>query len=182
MTAAPTVPAAIVPMPPSPMECNVLSLPAGTVIHRIHDKRLRAEQFNPGINGDSRFAPIKTPDGSPIPTSYAATTFGCAAYETIFHDIEPGALFKSVSWTTIEKLSYSTLELGRDVRLAKMFSADLMKWGCARTQLIDTPPSTYPQTRLWSAAVHESKTRSTEWCGRHASSMKIRQCCCSEHA
>jgi hypothetical protein len=38
-----------------------------------------------------------------------------------------------------------------------MFSADLMKWNCARTQLIDTPPSTYPQTRQWSAAVHESE-------------------------
>jgi hypothetical protein len=106
MTVAPVIPAAIVPPPPSPMKCNVLSLAAGAIVHRIHDKGLRAEQFNPGINGDSRFAPIKTADGSRIPTSYAATTFGCAAFETIFHDIDPDALFKSVPWTTIEKLSY----------------------------------------------------------------------------
>ncbi|MGD9656150.1 MAG: RES domain-containing protein, partial [Methylocystis sp.] len=132
MTAVPTNPMMIVPTPPSQLKCNVLLLHAGAVVHRIHDKGLQAEQFNPGTRGNSRFAPITTPDGSRILTSYAATTFACAAFETIFHDIDPDAPFKSVPWTTIERLSYSTLEFGRDVRLCKMFSPDLMKWNCAR--------------------------------------------------
>lgn len=157
MTAAPTNAMSIVPTPPSPLKCNLLPLSAGAIVHRIHDKGLRAEQFNPGIKGNSRFAPIKTINGSAIPTAYAATTFACAVFETIFHDIDPDAPFKSVPWTTIEKLSYSTIEFGRDVQLCKMFSADLMRWNCARTQLIDTPPSAYPQTRCWSAAIHESE-------------------------
>jgi RES domain len=156
MTMASGIPRAIVPIPPSPLECNVLTFPAGTIVHRIHDSGLGAEQFNPGIKGDSRFAPIKTADGTQIPTSYAATTYGCAAFETVFHDIDPKELFKSVAWTRIEKLSYSTLEFSRDIRLARFFSADLMKWNCLRTQLIDTPPTTYPQTRRWSMAVHAS--------------------------
>jgi hypothetical protein len=149
-------PAANVAAPPSPLQCNVLTLPVGTIIHRIHDAKFSAAQFNPGPKGNSRFAPITTASGEPIPTSYAATSFGCAAFETIFHDIDPDAPFKTVAWARIERLSYSVLALNRDMRLARFFSHDLLKWGCSRTQLIDTAPSTYPKTRLWSAAVHES--------------------------
>lgn len=149
-------PAALVPAPPCPLTCNTHTLPAGTVVHRIHDTRFRAEEFNPGIQGNSRFAPISTAAGTLIPTCYAATTFACAAYETIFHDIDPDAPFKSVAWTKIASLSYSTLTLERPLRMASFFSADLMKWGLSRTQLVDTAPTTYPKTRLWAAAVHES--------------------------
>lgn len=157
MTAMAGGPGDDIPAPPSPLACNLLELPAKTLLHRIHDKKFLAEEFNPGLEGNSRFAPIKTARGSPIPTSYAATSFDCAAFESIFHDIDPSAAFKSVAWAKIARLCYSTLELGRDLRLAKFFSADLMKWGMARTQLIDTPTSTYPKTRLWSAAMHEAE-------------------------
>jgi hypothetical protein len=34
-----------------------------------------------------------------------------------------------------------------------------MKWKMERTQLIDTPRSTYSQTRLWAPAIHQSDTR-----------------------
>jgi hypothetical protein len=156
MTPASAIPTSIVPFPPSPLKCNVYTLPAGTVVHRIHDTCFAPEQFNPGIKGNSRFAPIIAADGSRIPTTYAATTYDCAVYETVFHDIDPEEPFKSVPWTSIKKLSYSTLEVTRGIRLAKFFSADLMKWNCSRNQIIDTPPSTYPQTRLWSAAVYNS--------------------------
>lgn len=37
-----------------------------------------------------------------------------------------------------------------------MFFADLIKWGLEQTQLIDTPKSSYPQTRSWSGPIHQS--------------------------
>jgi hypothetical protein len=146
-----------VPPPPDPLECNNWVLKAGTIIHRVHDRQFGAMAFNPG-KGNSRFAPFAV-GGTPIPTAYAATSFECAAFETIFHDIAPTERFKSVYWSSIEPLVYSTMKLGRDVPLAPLFSADLMKFGVERGQLIDTPKSTYPQTRAWSPAIHEAVTR-----------------------
>ena len=145
-----------VPPPPQPLECNETVLPAGTRIHRIHDRQFGATQFNPG-RGNSRFAPFAVA-GSAIPTAYAATSFECAAFETIFHDIDPSA-FKSVYWSSIEPLVYSTLILARDVALASLFTADLLRYGVERNQLIDTPKSTYPQTRAWSPVIHEAASK-----------------------
>lgn len=142
----------VVPAPPANPDCNLFTLKKGSVIHRIHDQRFGAEQFNPGF-GNSRFAPFEIA-GDAVPTAYAATSLDCAVFETIFHDIDPTEPFKSVLWSQLEILVYSTLELTRDVDIAKLFSADLMKWGVERTQLIDTPRSTYPQTRAWSPAIH----------------------------
>jgi hypothetical protein len=105
--------------------------------------------------GGTRFAPISSGDGSAIPTSYAGTSFACAAFESVFHDIDPAAPFKSVSMQAISALMYSEIRLARDLRLARLFEPDLNRWGYSRQNLIDTPSSTYPATRLWSAAIHD---------------------------
>lgn len=143
----------IIPPPPDPIECAMFDLKAGTVIHRIHDQRFAAAAFNPGF-GKSRFAPFDIA-GAPIPTQYAGTTLACAVFESIFHDIEPSAPIKSVGWSTIDSLHYSTVEVTRDLKLARLFTANLSKWGLERTHLIDTPKSTYDRTRLWSFAMHQ---------------------------
>jgi hypothetical protein len=91
-----------------------------------------------------------------VPTVYAATSVACAVFETIFHDIEPSAPFKSIYWSMLETLRYSRLELRRELSLAQLFSADLMKWGLERRQLIDTPRLSYPETRAWVPVIHES--------------------------
>ncbi|MBB3956964.1 RES family NAD+ phosphorylase [Novosphingobium sediminicola] len=143
-----------VPPPPSPLSCNLHTLTKSTVIHRIHDKRFGAIDFNPGF-GNTRFAPFRV-GGKFVPTAYAATSLECAIYETLYHDIEPAALFKSVYWTDLAKLVYSTVEVARDIDVAKLFTADLLKWHMVRGQLIDTPKSCYPQTQLWSPAIHGS--------------------------
>src|SRR4051812_7169107 len=124
-----------VPPPPKGLKCNVEVLPAGTVLHRIHETQFGAAQFNPGF-GRSRFAPFQV-NGVKIPTAYAATSLECAVYEMIFHDIDPAARFKSVLWSRLSLLSYSTLVPTRDLKLAKLFNADLLKWGLERRQLID---------------------------------------------
>ncbi|HYI40890.1 MAG TPA: RES family NAD+ phosphorylase [Allosphingosinicella sp.] len=152
MTAA--VLAAAVPPPPASIECTVGKLAAGTVLHRIHDGRFGPTQFNPGL-GNSRFAPFEL-RGAKVPTAYAATSLSCAVFETIFHDIEPGAPFKSVYWSALEPLRYSTLELQSEISLAQLYSADLMRWGLERRHLIDTPKANYPETRAWVLPIHES--------------------------
>ncbi len=143
------------PPPPHPVECHVVPVSAGTVLHRIHDAQFEPAEFNPGL-GSSRFAPIAPGHGNQVPTCYAASGFPCAAFETVFHDIDPTARFKSVSIARVATLVYSQLAPSRDLRLASLFEIDLNRWGYSRRQLIDTPASTYASTRLWSAAIHQS--------------------------
>jgi hypothetical protein len=87
---------------------------------------------------------------------YAATSFGCAAYESVFHDIDPAATFKTVPLTKVEELAGSRIEIDRDLKLARLFEPDLNKWGITRQSLIDTPPSSYPSTRAWAQAIHDA--------------------------
>ncbi|MEO3388771.1 RES family NAD+ phosphorylase [Mesorhizobium sp. CAU 1741] len=131
-----------------------MTIRVGTRLHRIHARRFQAEEFNPGM-GSSRFAPFASA-GSQVPTMYAGTTFACAAYETIFHDIDPAATFKSVSMVEVEQRAVSCIEVDRDLKLARLFEPDLNRWGLTRKDLIDTPRSLYPQTSLWAAAIHDS--------------------------
>ena len=143
-----------VPAPPATLECNLGIIPRGTIIHRIHDRGLTGDSFNPGF-GSSRFAPFSV-GGATIPTSYAATSLPCAVFESIFHDINPNKAIKSIRVSRIEHLDYSVLELRRDLKLAKLFTPDLAKWKLTRAQLIDTSRSQYSSTRAWSPPIHEA--------------------------
>lgn len=146
--------AAASPPPLGKSEFHFATLDSGTVLHRIHDSQFAATAFNPGL-GNSRFAPFSVAD-TPVPTAYAATSLECAAFETIFHDLDARAAFKVVPISRLEQLHYSTFEVRRPLKLASLYSADLMKFGLERQQVIDTPRSSYPTTRLWSPAVHQS--------------------------
>lgn len=146
--------AAASPPPSDKLKFHLVTLDSGTLLHRIHDSRFAATEFNPGF-GNSRFAPFAIAT-VPIPTAYAATSLECAAFETIFHDLDACSPFKVVPVAQLEGLHYSTFELGRALKLASLYSADLMKFGLERRQVVDTPPSSYATTRLWSAAVHQS--------------------------
>ena len=145
-----------VPDPPNPLVCNLSPLSEGTVLHRIHDRRFGSCLFNPGL-GYTRFAPCVTTSGK-IPTLYAGTSLGCAIFEYIFHDVETVAPFKSVPHSSLDPLSYSTVQLARDLNLATFFKPDLLKLSLERRQLIDSPKSTYDQTQKWSPAVHRDSS------------------------
>jgi hypothetical protein len=87
---------------------------------------------------------------------YAATSFGCAADESVFHDIDPAATFETVPLTRVEELAGSRVEIDRDLKLARLFEPDLNKWGITHQSLIDTPPSSYPSTIAWARAIHDA--------------------------
>ncbi|RWI16726.1 MAG: RES domain-containing protein [Mesorhizobium sp.] len=144
----------VVPSPPPSPVCNILALPAGTELHRVHSRDRRAHEFNPGF-GSSRFAPFKSA-GKEVPTMYLGTSFGCAAYESIFHDIDPSAAFKSVPMSKVDECACSVVKIDRDLKLGRLFEPDLNKWTVTRQTLIDTPPSSYVSTRIWAQAIHDA--------------------------
>lgn len=146
-----------VPLPPIPFpKVNTFRLAAGTPLHRTHARVLRPGQFNPGLGQISRFAPFESPAGEPVATLYAATSRQAAAFETLFHDIAPSQAFKTVRLDTVTARSVSQISPLRDLRLAALFTPDLKVLGLSRSDLIQTPKSTYGQTALWAQAIHRA--------------------------
>jgi hypothetical protein len=146
----------LLPRPPFPfLDVNTKTLPAGTVLHRTHASAFRAAEFNPCEGQPTRFAPFNNPAGACVPTLYAATNREAAAFESIFHDIEPGAAFKTIRLRVVEARSVSKITPKRDLVLAPLFAPDLKAWGLSRSDLIETPKSTYNQTVQWAKAVHD---------------------------
>jgi RES domain-containing protein len=147
------------PRPPSPFPTiNTQTIKTGTVLHRLHSSGFRATQFNPCKGQLTRFVPFSDAKGACVPTLYAATNREAAAFESIFHDIEPNASFKTVRLDVVESRTVSRIAPKRDLVIARLFAPDLKVWGLSRADLIETPKSTYDQTVLWAKAIHQTRT------------------------
>lgn len=142
--------------PPSPFpSINTQTIPKGTLLHRTHGAGFRSAQFNPCKGQPTRFAPFFDASGACVPTLYAATSREAAAFESIFHDIEPSAAFKTVRLDVVESRSVSRIAPKRDLMVAGLFAPDLKAWGLGRGELIETPKSTYAETVLWAKAIYD---------------------------
>ena len=141
---------------------SFFDLPAGTDLHRIHSGRFGSIEFNATNLGDARFSPIGTPDGSIIPTLYAAETFECAVSETIlrspdFEPIDPvtGArvsiAIRPHKWRASV---HSTLQALQDLHLVDLTTQGQRRLGIDRNALLAGPTMTYPTTRAWAEAIH----------------------------
>lgn len=145
------------PTPPSPLPpANHVAVASGTVLHRIHNTALEPATFNPCLGRPSRFAPLRTADGTCIPTLYAATSYECAVHETVFHEVEHDAPRKIVRFDAIADIDYSIIAPTRDLMIAALFEPDLNRWGLTRRDLIDTYASAYAATARWAVAIHDA--------------------------
>lgn len=146
------------PTPPDPFpQINVQTLKAGTELHRNHASGFRPAQFNPCKGQPTRFAPFTDLAGNCVPTLYAATSREAAAFESIFHDIDASARFKSVRIDTVVERTVSIIAPQRDLVVASLFAPDLKRWSIRRSDLIETPKSTYTSTVIWAAALHRAR-------------------------
>lgn len=144
--------------PPSPFPTiNTQTIMKGTVLHRTHSAGFRSAQFNPCKGQPTRFAPFTDKSGGCVPTLYAATSREATAFESIFHDIEATAAFKTVRLDVVESRNVSRIAPRRDLLVAGLFAPDLKAWGLSRGELIDTPKSTYAKTVLWAEAIHDTR-------------------------
>jgi hypothetical protein len=144
--------------PPSPFpSVNTQTITKGTVLHRTHGSSFRSAQFNPCMGQPTRFAPFTDATGTCVPTLYAATSREAAAFESMFHDIEPTARFKTVRLDVVESRSVSRIAPNRDLLVVGLFAPDLKVWGLSRSELIETPKSTYGRTVLWAEAIHRAR-------------------------
>jgi hypothetical protein len=107
--------------------------------------------------------------GKVIPTLYAGTTLDCALMETVFHDVPfaAGPKLHSKAKHVVGR-SRSTLRLNSDLALIDLSTISLHKLGIARSELIDTDASLYPETRSWAAALYQQNTNAQglKWTSR----------------
>ena len=153
-----TVPAPVALFDPSTFQLDAAnvsraSLDVKTTLHRIHQDRYGAVQFNPGF-GNARFSPINDAKGNAIPTIYAGATFECAAMESVFHDVPYAAGLKAYDKAKLAGQVHSTVETTELLVLADLGTKALHKLGITRQSLIDTEKDRYPFTRTVAQAIH----------------------------
>jgi hypothetical protein len=149
----PAIAASATPPPPI-LHVSTTSWPAGAIIHRVHHNQYGGVQFNPGVQGNARFSPIRNIHGDPIPTLYGGSSFACAAMESVFHDVPFAAGFKSYDKGKLAGQVHSQFDAAAGLLLADLGSKALRKLGVPRKALIDTEKDQYPVTRLWAEAIH----------------------------
>lgn len=140
--------------PPSLLHISTTTWPAGTTIHRVHHGQYGGVQFNPGVQGNARFSPLRNTEGKPIPTLYGGSSFACAAMESVFHDVPFAAGYKTYDKRKLDGQVHSRFEAATGLLLADLGSKALRKLGVQRKALIDTEKDQYPVTRLWAEAIH----------------------------
>ncbi len=162
------------PAPPDMLHATLTSLAQGEVLHRVHQSKYQADQFNPGAHGNARFSPIQDEHGKPIPTLYGGTTMECALMETVFHDVPHTAGFKSFDKGKLVEQVHSTVQLEQELQLVDLASVPLRKLGVTRKQLIDTEKDQYPATRKWAEAIHRQcpQAQGLSWVSRQDDSAR----------
>lgn len=145
-----------VPDPAENLRKTVITFtwPPGQVIHRIHPDRFGSAAFNPGVDGDARFSPIRNAGGTSIPTLYGGTSFDCAAMETVFHDVPFAPGLKTYDKSKLNGQVYAQLAPMQALTLIDLSNTALRLLGLRRADLIDTEADTYPSTRAWAEAFH----------------------------
>ena len=133
---------------------NIVILPAGALVHRVHARNYGPDRFNPCQGAPTRFAPVHDAEGNCVPSLYAADTLEAAIYETIFHDIPVTARRKTVPRTLVQSRAHGRLQVRRNLQLASLRGPDLRRWRISRNSLITTSPSLYGDTTRWAAAIH----------------------------
>ena len=162
------------PPPPATLHATLTDLPKGQMLHRVHQGKYRANQFNPGVRGNARFSPIRNDRGQPIPTLYAGTTMDCAVMETVFHDVPHTAGFKTFDKRKLTGQMHSIVGTTRALRVVDLASVPLRKLGVTRKQLIDTEKDQYPATRKWAEAVYRqyAEAQGLSWVSRQDDSAR----------
>ncbi|MDQ6659030.1 MAG: RES domain-containing protein [Actinomycetota bacterium] len=156
--------------PPDPLDPTIETVPAGTVLYRVHDPVLPSgvvndgTVMNPGFGKPTRFAFFGDP---PVPALYAADQPEGAVHESILHDAEPGSFIPQAQWQT---KVLTAIEVTADLAVAAFRSDGLRRFGLFPADLTDTNPSEYPETVKWPEAVWRDGLHDVAYRCRHYNS------------
>ncbi|HSL81660.1 MAG TPA: RES family NAD+ phosphorylase [Thermoanaerobaculia bacterium] len=148
-------PAPAPPADPKELDPATVTLPAGSVLFRVHPERLAATAFNPGHGEGARFHFVDDGSGGTVPSLYAAETRATAIAETVFHDVplRPRGDRRVSSWKLRGRM-LSSFRTRRGLSLVQLHHPGLGRLGLEPGELTATDPSEYARTREWAQALH----------------------------
>jgi hypothetical protein len=147
-----------VPLPPNPFpdDLHTITLPKGSVLHRIYPPTFAGNAFNSSHVKLNRFSPIFDARGEVVSVLYAASSRAGAIYETLFHDAAiKGSRHKALPLKALNK-HYGTWITQRSLTLATLHAPDLARFSLTIDQLIATNAMYYPQTDRWAETIHRT--------------------------
>lgn len=160
------------PPPPDPFDPVFETIPAGTVLYRVHEPSYPngvvndGTAMNPGYGKRRRFAFF----GDPIvPVMYAAYRPEGAVHESILHDAEPGTFIPQMQWRS--KI-LSALTVATAMTVASFHSDGLRRFGLFPADLTDTLPTAYPDTVRWAHAAWLAGAQGVSYMCRHYNTSK----------
>jgi hypothetical protein len=103
--------------------------------------------------GDTRFAPIKQADGTPVHTYYLASSREAVYMESVLHNVSlsPPGVFETAS---LRHFHLVKVQLEESLDFVSFHTLDLPRLKLTRAQLIDSLTDCYPETRAWSQAAY----------------------------
>lgn len=143
----------MVKLPFDTSKASFKTLPAGTILHRVHKDIYASNGFNDSAAGNARFSPIHNSAGV-IPTMYAATTFEGALMETIFHDVPYAPGFKPVDIAKLEGQLHAILITRQELNMVDLGTKALKKAGVAHKDLIQSEKCDYDYSRGIAEQIH----------------------------
>jgi hypothetical protein len=144
------------PADPAALDPLGTSLPARSLLFRVHPGYFSATGFNSGYGAGGRFHFLQNRAGATVPSFYAAESENAAIAETIFHDVpvRPAGL-RVVSFSRkLRDRALSAVRTRREIELVQLHDLGLDRLGLRASEITDTDPSGYPTSRLWAQALH----------------------------
>lgn len=136
------------------------TLPAGTRLWRVHRASHqvpggRVEDdgtlFNPGVGPPTRFAPLTSVAGAPVPTMYAGASRRGALFESVLHDQMPMSVVDARRWVGDQ---LTALTLASDLDVVSLHGPGLRSLGLFAADITQTYPSDYPRATRWAQWLH----------------------------
>lgn len=160
------------PLPPKPFDPLTETIPAGTILYRVHEPSLPDGAVNDGTvpnagyGSPSRFAFFGDPK---VPVLYAADKPEGAVHEGILRDAEPGSFLPGVRWRT--KI-LTVMEATHDLEMVSFHSAGLRRFGLYPGDLTDTDWTHYSSTVQWAEAAWHYGAQGVSYMCRHYNTTK----------
>lgn len=146
------------------------TLRAGTVLFRVHQKRFRAEAFNPVPShryyGGGRF---DATDDDPYPYLYAGSTVDAAVAETLLRDLSPDDTgIRQLPRCKVAGRRISAIEVTADLELVSLRSGTDLGAVAQDTWLTMCDPRDYAQSRHWAHWIrtHAKSAAGYAWLSR----------------
>ncbi|MGE8452505.1 MAG: RES family NAD+ phosphorylase [Pseudomonadales bacterium] len=114
--------------PPVTLHVSHFILPAGTLLHRVHQGRFGATEYNATERGNARFSPIAIAAGAIVPTLYAGSTFHCAVMETAFHDVSYSSGLETFQQKRLNGLKHSVIRTAQGLILVDLSTKHSDGW------------------------------------------------------